>query len=621
MHPTRFCTSHTTPSTAVADQTLPRWDLTVPYPGLDSPEFQAAFQSVLQAIQDLEALFDRHQVAAGPPVTEVDDALVAAVEEVIQAVNQVLDQVSQLSAYVSMYITTDSTNILAQQRYSELQMHLVRLDKLTNRLVAWAGALPVDELVRRSQTAADHAYMLRRAQIQARHMMSPPEEDLAAELGPSGGQAWSRLYHNLTSQIQVPVDLPDGSRVLPMSEVRNLAYNPDRTVRERAYRAELAAWEQAALPIAAALNSIKGEANTLTRRRNWPSVLVATYFQNSVDEASVEAMFQAAREAFPDLRRYLHAKARLLGLERLAWFDLFAPVVQGGRTWTFQEAAAFIVEQFATFSPKLRDMAARAFAENWVDAAPRVGKRDGAFCMRFRDGESRILANFKPSYNAVRTLAHELGHAYHNLNLAKRTPLQRFTPMTLAETASTFCETIVREAALAQADPTEQLLILESSLQDATQIVVDITSRFLFEQAVFEKRSQRDLTPDELCQLMLDAQQQTYGDGLDGNHLHPYMWAVKSHYYGPRLHFYNYPYMFGLLFSLGLYARYRRDPNGFQDRYDELLSSTGMADAAELAAGFGVDIRSVDFWRSSLDMVRADVRRFEDLAAAHSHRR
>ena len=211
------------------------------------------------------------------------------------------------------------------------------------------------------------------------------------------------------------------------------------------------------------------------------------------------------------------------------------------------------------------------------------------------------------------TLAHELGHGYHNLNLAQRTMLQRSTPMTLAETASIFCETIIRNAAMQNAGRQEQIAILEASLQGACQVVVDITSRFLFEQRVFEQRAKRELSIEELNNLMLEAQRETYGDGLDENALHPYMWAMKPHYYSSSLSFYNYPYMFGLLFGLGLYARYKEDGEKFKSGYDELLSSTGLADAASLAQQFDIDIHSVDFWRASLDIVRQDIDLFEKL--------
>jgi pepF/M3 family oligoendopeptidase len=400
-----------------------------------------------------------------------------------------------------------------------------------------------------------------------------------------------------------------------MSEIRNLAYDPDRAVRRRAYEAELAGFARAGVPLAAALNSIKGQVDALSRRRGWETPLDAALFDANIDRQTLDAMLEAARDAFPDFRRYLRAKARALGLPTLAWYDLFAPMGGGGRAWSFNEAARFIVEQFGSYSPRLGEFAARAFRERWIDAEPRDGKQDGAYCMSLRGDESRVFANFKPAFPGVSTLAHELGHGYHNLNLAARTMIQRDTPMTLAETASIFCETIIRNAALRRGDAAEQLEILEASLQGSCQVVVDITSRFLFERGVFERRRRRELSVDELNELMLQTQRDTYGDGLDPAVLHPYMWAVKGHYYSVGRSFYNFPYMFGLLFGLGLYARFERDPDGFRAGYDELLSSTGLADAATLAARFGIDLRTPDFWRASLTIVRADIDRFEALVA------
>jgi oligoendopeptidase F len=232
--------------------------------------------------------------------------------------------------------------------------------------------------------------------------------------------------------------------------------------------------------------------------------------------------------------------------------------------------------------------------------------------MGVRGDESRILMNFEPSLDSLSTLAHELGHGYHNVNLAHRTPLQRQTPMTLAETASIFCETIVSNATLVQtSDRLQKIHILETELQGQAQVVVDIHSRFLFEQRVFQGREARELSVEELCALMLEAQKETYGDGLNAETLHPYMWAMKPHYYGSS--FYNYPYTFGLLFGLGLYAQYQADPENFKVHYDDLLSSTGMFDAASLAARFGFDVRSEAFWAGSLDQIRVRIDEFVSL--------
>ena len=443
--------------------------------------------------------------------------------------------------------------------------------------------------------------------------MSPVEEVLAAELNVSAGSAWSKLHGNMTSQLMVELEVEGALRTLPMSAIRNLAYDANREVRHQAYEAELSGWQRIAVPLAAAMNSIKGEVNVLAKHRKWQSPLAASLFGNNIDRATLDAMLTAARAAFPDFRRYLHAKAQALHLEHLTWYDLFAPLGSETKVWSFSAAADFIVEQFGTYSARLSDFAARAFREQWIDAEPRPGKRDGAYCTALRGDESRVFANFKPSFSGVSTLAHELGHGYHNLNLAHRTPLQRSHPMTLAETASIFCETTISQAALQKADKQEQLAILEESLQGSCQVVVDIVSRFLFEERVFEKRNQRELSVDELNALMLEAQRETYGDGLDGAVLHPYMWAVKQHYYSTGRSFYNYPYMFGLLFGLGLYARYQQDPDAFRQGYDDLLSSTGLADAATLAARFDIDLRSEAFWTASLDIIRKDVMRFEEL--------
>jgi oligoendopeptidase F len=590
---------------------LPRWDMSVVYPGLDSPEFERDLRSFVRALDELEGLFDEAQIDRTESPLNPDLAA-GILERILPPYNALNDQAWTLGAYVYAFVSVDSRDEYAQARLSELERHTVRLSKLHTRLTAWAGSQEVDALLERSEQARQHAYWLQRARVVAEHMMSPAEEALAAEMRLTGSNAWTRLYGNLTSQIQATVEIRGERQTLTMSMLRNLATDADREVRRAAYEAELQAWEQHAMPIASALNAIKGETNLLTRKRHWDSPLHASLFQNAIDEATLDAMLEAAYESFPDFRRYLHAKARLLGIERCAWYDLFAPVGKETRTWSFDEATQFIIEQFATYSQKLSDFARRAFEERWIDAPPQPGKHDGAYCMRLRRDESRILTNYKPVFNGMGTLAHELGHAYHNLCLAERTYLQRMTPATLAETASIFCNTIIDQAALRDADREEQIAILEASLQGVCQVVVDITSRYLFEKAVFERRAERELSARELCAIMRDAQLQTYGDGLDENALHPYMWAAKPHYYGGL--FYNYPYMFGLLFGLGLYARYLDDPDGFRARYDDLLSRTGMADAPTLAAEFGFDLRTPDFWRGAFDTVRQNIDRLESLA-------
>lgn len=592
---------------------LPHWNMSVVYPGIDSPAFEHDFNAMAQQLADLTNLFDKQQIEARTPAA-LDDETVLTFERVVVQLDDVLRSTRTLYTYITSFVDTNSRDDRAQARLSELQQHLTQLTLLTTRFTAWLGSLDVDALSERSATAKEHVFVLQRAKEKARHLMSPAEEALAVELNLSSGTAWAKLHGNITSQVMVSFEDDGRTEELPMSVIRNLAHDADHDRRRRAYEAELQAWQRTAVPLAAALNSIKGEVNVLSRRRGWESPLDASLFDNHIDRKTLDAMLSAAHESFPDFRRYLRAKARVLNVPMVTWYDLFAPVGASTRAWPFDEAADFIVTQFGSYSSKLSEFAARAFREQWIDAEPRPGKRDGAYCLWLRGDESRVFANYKPSFSGLSTLAHELGHAYHNLNLTQRTMLQRSMPMTLAETASIFCETIIRQAALSQSDTQEQFAILEASLQGACQVVVDISSRFLFEQRVFEQRSQRELSVDELSQLMVEAQRETYGDGLDQNVLHPYMWAVKGHYYSTGRSFYNYPYMFGLLFGLGLYARYQAEPEAFKAGYDDLLSSTGIADAATLGARFNIDTHSTAFWRSSLDTIRADIMRFEALA-------
>lgn len=587
---------------------LPRWDMTPIFPSLESAEFVRAFDDAVRGIGALEAMFDRFGVRRRES-PQVDAAFVSAYEEVTGALNESLEGVRTVGAYIGCFVTTNARDDLAMARDSELDARTVKLEQLRTRYTAWVGTSDVEALLAASTVARAHEYPLRRARYLAAHQMSEAEEGLTAELRPAGLNGWARLHGNMSALLTAAVAMAGEEKVLPMSSVRALASDANREVRKAAYEAELAAWESVSVPFAAALNGIKGFQQVARRRRGYADDVEPTLSGNGIDRATLEALQAACVESFPDFRRYMRAKARALGLERLAWYDLLAPLGATQREWAWPDAERFVRDNFGRYSDRLRQFAHLAFSERWVDAAPRVGKEDGAYCTGLRPGESRVMMNFDGSFNSVSTLAHELGHAYHHLNMKDRLPLQRGTPSTMAETASIFCETLAFDAALAHADDSERLALLDTSLQRDIGVVVDIHSRFLFEKGVFERRADRDLTVPELNELMLSAQRQTYGG--DVNPLHPYMWAVKGHYYGPT--FYNYPYTFGLLFGLGLYACYKQDPQGFRSQYDQFLSSTGLDDAKGLGQRFGVDVTGIAFWRASLDVIRQEITDFERL--------
>ena len=606
-------TSVSSGTTGGTTSTLPRWDTTVLFEGLDSRDFVSAIEEAGADLDRLRALYDGHGVG-GQPAHAPSPSEVAAFDEVIAETNRVDGRQRELFAYVFAFVQTDSGNDLARARYSEMEAMGVTATQLNARLTAWVASLGANALVAASSVAAEHAGPLRRLEVRAAHQMAPGEEDLYSALSVTGVQAWRRLYGDVTSQLTATVDMPGVEPVtLPIAAVRNLSAHDDPAWRRAGFAAEMDAWPRVATVCAAALNAIKGDADVVNERRHWDDALDASCYANSTTRATFEAMQAAVDEALPAFRRWLRVKAAVLGHDGgLPWYDLNAPAPVPAGHVDFDAATQLVAEAFATYSPGLAALARRAVSERWIDAEARSGKRGGAFCMSFTGDRSLVFLNWSDTLDSVQTLAHELGHAYHNTQLADRTPMQRQLPMTLAETASIFCETIVVDAGLANADGNSRFALLDVDLTGAAQVVVDIRSRFTFERELFRRRRQRTVSVDELCQVMTDAQLDAYGDGLDPGALHPWMWAVKPHYYNS--HFYNWPYTYGLLFGLGLHARFRADPDGFRSGYDELLSLVGMASAEELGARFGIDVGDVAFWRSSLDVLRARMAEYEHLA-------
>ena len=595
----------------------PRWDLSNVYPSLASPEFQAAREQFTGQVEALESLF-RDRVAQAGPQTELSE-LAALAGEVISCFNQASTLGRTIQAYITSFVATDSRDELARRSMSEFEQVSLRLEQLGTRFLAWTGTLaPVlDQVIAANAVAGAHAFMLKTAAEQSRYLMSEAEENLAAELVLNSTQGWNRLQSTLTSQLASDFELDGEVHKLPLPALINLHSHPDPEVRRRAYEKELEALASLGEPLAASLNGIKGTTNVLNRRRGRQDALHSAIDKARIDRPTLEAMLDAMQASFPAFRKYLQAKARRLGKERLPYWDVFAPTGGSSKTYTFSEARDFILSNFARFSPDLEDFARGAFDKHWIDAEQRDGKRGGAFCMPLMGvKESRVLCNFDGSLDQVSTIAHELGHAYHNHCAfeAGKTFLQKETPMTLAETASIMCETIVMQAVLQETrDPQEELSILDTILMGDTQVIVDIYSRYLFEKEVFERRAKAELSADELCEIMERAQKATYGEGLDERYLHPYMWTWKPHYYYTQLSFYNFPYAFGLLFGTGLYAIFQQRGADFVPGYKQLLASTGEGQAADLAARFGIDIRDRKFWEDSLKVIAARVERYCDI--------
>ena len=604
-------------------ETVPHWDLSNVYPGLDSTELKQGMDQLRAKLDDLDDYLSAHQITRSATIGARPAELAQVISGYLDRMNAAMRLNGTLHSYLHSFVSTDSYNTVARRLMSELEAMAVRLERADVLFRGWIGVAAADQVTFERALAQDlpepaasnlhgHTFYLKEAAEQSRYLMSETEETLASELSLSGASAWEKLRGVVTSQLKIPFELNGQVKELPITVVQNMRTEADGELRRRAHEAELAGWASVREPLAACLNGIKGTVITLYKRRGRTDALHQALDQARIDRETLETMLAAMQGSFPAFRRYWQAKARRLGKEALPWWDLSAPVGRLEHRYSFAEARDLILEQLYAFSERSGAFTRRAFNQSWIDAEPRAGKRGGAFCMRVPAvEESRVLCNFDGSLDQLVTLAHELGHAYHNECQTGKMPLQRRTPMTLAETASIFNETIVTDAILTRAtDPEEELGILETFLIGASQVIVDIYSRYLFEKEVFERRAKAELSADDFCGIMLGCQQQTYGDGLDPLHLNPYMWAWKPHYYSAGLSFYNFPYAFGLLFGLGLYAVYQERGKAFLPEYDALLRSTGEGTAADLAARFDLDIRQRAFWEGSLRVIEKRIERY-----------
>ena len=600
-------------SKQTAEDALPRWNVSDIHESFESRSFGDAMDRCGADMSRLEALFEEHGIRAteSRPVTEADGR---AADAVIIATNQLREHADLTGAYIYATTTTDSYNETAEGLLGEFDMVDNRQRPLIARLADWLSSLGVDAIATVSEQVAEHYGPLDKLARRAEHQMGESEEGLYADLVSTGSSAWEQLHGVVTSQLMVNVELPDGDTTMPMARVRGLATHGDPAVRKAAYDAEMATWPTVAPVCAAAMNAVKGEANVVNRRRGWESPLDASLFANSVSRPTFDAMQEAITESLADMRGWMRSKARLLGHDGpLPWHDLVAPLPFSPPTISWDDGVQIVRNAFASYGGGLTGLVDRALNEQWVDAGPRAGKQGGAFCMPLVGDRSLVFLNWSGSVDSAQTTAHELGHAYHNTQLAQRTPMQRSLPMALAETASIFCETLVVEEGLQRLTGNDRLALLDVDLQGTAQVVVDIRSRFLFETEVFARRQRRTLGVSEFNALMQQAQADAYGDGLLQSTAHPYMWAVKPHYYSS--HFYNWPYTYGLLFGLGLFAQYQQDPDRFKAHYDDALSRAGMNTAEELAAVFGFDVTDQAFWTASLDVVRDRIASYTALAA------
>ena len=614
--------------------TIPRWNLDSIFPSINSDEYRQAVADYAAGMDTLENLLDTAKDFTKNHNDNFDFS--AWLATYLEAENKVNELAQTLNAYAYVIYSVDTTNTDFLNNISRIEEMGLRAQQqdLAFKSILLSHAKHLDDFYATYPQYAEYKYLLQEAIDETAHQMTNAEEHLAGELQRTGGDAWGRLHEQIISNAS------DSETGKTFNELRNDAYSAEPAVRKASYQKEIALLKQNEIAIAAALNNLKGETVALNKRRHWEEAIDRALASSRMSRATLDALIGAIEDSLPSWRTYFTAKAQHLRAKGqtasvaagtsgkdagLAFYDLFAPM--GGaaaeqsqqdsllsKTWTFSEARDYIIDRYNSFSTEMGDFARNAFDAGWIDAEVRPGKVGGAYDEDFAKGhQSRILSNFTGAFSDIITLAHELGHAYH-FSCLKGKPAAFFSyPMTLAETASTFAETIVKQDMISKAGGAEKLQILDLDLQDASQVLVDILCRFYFERSVFAERANGELSAADFCRLMRDAQEKSYGSGL-ATERHEYMWAVKSHYYSTELDFYNFPYAFGQLFAAGLYARYQKEGASFAKTYAELLSHTGSMSCEDLCRKAGFDITGKAFWQEGIAMYAREVEEFVALA-------
>ena len=579
------------------------WDLTPLYEGFDTEKFQNDRKTLNETVAAYNAF------AAALPEDRA-----AGIRRALELQEKISGLAAPMFEYAGLRCATNTSDEEAVNTQAMLQKRMSDVSAADAAIRAYVGRTEnLEEIIASDPFLGEYAYLLRTMKEDAKYVLDEKVEEALAKMNLSGGAAWENLQSYLSSTVEAEYR----GKKMNLSAVRNLAYDPDPAVRKDAYDAELACYDKIRDGVCFALNSLKQQVSTECEMRGGGSPLEMTLRASRMQKSTLDAMITAIEEYLPVFWKYLRAKAKLLGYEGgLKWWDLFAPMGKNTATYTVEDAKKYLIDHFRPFAPDMAGMMERAFDEAWIDFYPHPGKLGGAFCANIASiKQSRVLTNFDGSFSDIVTLAHELGHAYHGMMIEDHRPLNLDYTMPVAETASTFNETVVMNAALDEAEDREvKLGLLESQLQDTTQIMCDIMSRYWFETAVFEKAKEGFAFPDELCAMMREAQKRGYGDGLDPDSLNPYMWVCKGHYYSSGLSFYNFPYAFGGLFAAGLYAQYRREGEAFLPKYRALLKATTVASVEDVAKMADIDLGDVNFWRSSLEIFKARVELFLELA-------
>jgi oligoendopeptidase F len=588
------------------------WDLDVFFKGgSESQELRTHLDDVKKKLSSLEETASAFQVPQSANASK-------EVADLIESIKDVALNMSQAGAVIGCFLAADTTDKKALQLQGEtgslgarfstvglkIRQTLAKSDEDT-----WNGLMESSDL-------KEFAFVLNEWREEVELKLSEKEESLITALSVDGYQGWGQLYDMLVGDIKIKIELGGEEKELSVGQANNLSSHEDAHVRKRSFEALEEAWEGKEDFFASALNHIAGFRLEVYKKRGWDSVLKEPLLRNRMSEVTLDAMWGAIGANKAPFVEYLNVKARMLGTAKLNWYDIDAPVTASTKKMSYQEGAEFILKHFGEFGPELESFSRQAFEDSWIEAEDRPNKRPGGFCTGMPASEqSRIFMTYSGTMSNVATLAHELGHAFHSYALRPVHWMNRGYAMGVAETASTFAEMIVADAAVKAAETKdEKIALLEDKIQRSVAFFMNIHARFLFETRFYEERKNGIVPAARLNELMAEAQQEAYGDALDT--VHPHFWASKLHFYITGVQFYNFPYTFGYLFSLSIYAKALEDGAGFEQKYMALLRDTAVMSVEDLAMKhLGEDITKQEFWAKGVALCVKDVEEFLELTS------
>ena len=602
----------------MANSTYPQtWDLASLAPVPSTPEFRQKLDEFKKRLRTLAEATNQL-----PPVNSQGENVARWVELLTEY--EFVDATAvDFRALIDCYAAADAENKSYRQLQAELAATTPDREQIaTNMEFAVRDATDADfgTFVASAPVLKKNEYFLLTRRRNAKLRLPKSQEMLAAELAVDGLHGWGRLYDRISSSLKVQVQ--EKGQLVSRSPGQVQFDSPQRTIRENNFFALDAAWGTIADSCADAINHIAGTRLTTYRQIGLADHLEAPLRVNRMTRETLDTMWSTISANKSVLKDYLTKKAELLGIDRLAWFDQFAPLPQLPGVGNvddipYDQACTWIVDAFESFSSDLGDFAKMSLSERWVEAENRSGKQQGGFCTGFPTArQSRIFMTYTNSADSMSTLAHELGHAYHSWVLRNEPVFLQDYPMNLAETASTFAEAVLGEQRLKHAKSDyERLQILDGMLGDAVAFLMNIHARFLFEDEFHQKRAAGELTADQLNGMMLAAQRAAYLDALSDDGWNPRFWVSKLHFYITSVPFYNFPYTFGYLLSLGVYAIGKEAGKDFPQSYRQLLLATGCQDAEDaVLSTMGFDLRKPDFWQRSLTIIAERVHQFSELA-------